>query len=320
MRRRAAVGGAGEPPSTGRTASAAVRCLGLGHRRGSTLGCDGRTRGWSRRTPLRRHRGGAPVPRTRGYRARSKPWSRFGDRATSDGMRGRAEASPVSQCTTLTRSASASSQRAMQPISSTRSARRGRFGSGLAGGRLGHAEPVEGRVGVERGAAHEHPVVHLGAEVAGPLDDDRAGVAQPLDVSLPSQGAGERLGPIAHVGGFLEPLGVGERRHLLAQRLEKDVGLGRDPLHGAFDDEPVGSFGDRARARTRRHAELGRCARRDALALARRRAAAAQRHRGLDRLDHALGRRCRRKRTDVARAVGARQCAQQRGAGTARSA
>ncbi len=44
MRRRAAVGGAGEPPSTGRTASATVRCLGLGHRRGSTLGCDGRTR------------------------------------------------------------------------------------------------------------------------------------------------------------------------------------------------------------------------------------------------------------------------------------
>ena len=93
---------------------------------------------------------------------------------------------------------------------------------GAAGGASGMSNPSRvGSASSGRSTATSTPLWTSARKVAGTLDHDRAGVAQPLDVSLPPQGAGERLGPIAHVGRFLEPLGVRERHHLLSQRLEQ---------------------------------------------------------------------------------------------------
>ena len=173
-----------------------------------------------------------------------------------------------------TQSASASSQRAMQPISST-GRRRGRFGSGLAGGASGMPNlPSVGSA--SSGARARYPVLHLGEGGLGRSTMTVPASLQPLDVSFafePQRRPADRTSAASR----LCVRGEGHLRRS-GSRTSGSVVI----PHGALDDEP-GSFGGRARARGHVTPSCG--AQGQPLPGG---CATAQWHRGLDRLD-ALG-------------------------------
>ena len=61
--------------------------------------------------------------------------------------------------------------------------------------------------------AHQATADQLGAARAAHVDDETAGANQRVEPTLASEGLRQRTGALAHVGRFLEALGLGQRLH-----------------------------------------------------------------------------------------------------------
>ena len=228
-----------------------------------------------------------------------------------------------------------SSQLATQPSSSASS--RGRRRAGMAGSasdQLGLETTSEhaGRLGARAVARQGQLVEQPGPLRAGRRAARRAArppisittrpdAAEGVELALAAQGLGQRRRPAR---ARRPPPRTARRRPGLASaaRAARAAARGRcaDADHRLLDHGPVLGAADRARARARRHAQLGRRARTRAGACARGGRAAAQGHGRLDGLGHPTGLAGRGQRTEVERAVVAQRCAPPTGGGRARPA